>query len=217
MSTKVQISIPCLDMVPVEFALSLAALVATNTIDRRRDKRPVDISIAHCQGSLVMDSRNTLVEKALSNGASHVFFLDSDVVVPPNCLNILIGHHKHIVGATYVKRYPPHEILGNALPGGVPLGNLHPMATLPFGCVLIKCEVFERLPRPWFKYLQGDTPFNTQSEDTYFCNRAREAGHTIYLDRMLSQSVGHVGTKVFRPVDTQTLPLVTTTSNPLRR
>lgn len=200
---KVHLAIPSLDMVPVQFALSLAAMMQTIAQDRRT-RKDIAVSIGHQQGSLIMDARNTLVAQAQSVGASHIMFLDSDMTFPPSTLSVLASHHKPIVAASYVKRYPPHPILG------IPFGPYNPsilplaeMLTVPLGCSLIKLSVFDSLSRPYFEYIKRERAEDDISEDTFFCNSARIAGFKILVDVELTKSIGHVGTKVYTAKDTQ--------------
>lgn len=200
---KVHVAIPCLDMCPVSFALSLAAMLQTVAWDRKLRKE-IAVSLGSQQGSLIMDARNALVAQAQAVHASHILFLDSDMTFPPDTLSILASHHKPFVGASYVKRYGKHEILG--IPFGTYNPDLAPLAemlTLPLGVALIKLSVFDSLPRPYFKYEQGPDPASSISEDTYLCNAVRAAGHRIYADVELTKRIGHVGMKTFTVQDTQ--------------
>lgn len=194
---KVLIAIPSFDFVSADFAMSLAAVLSRRAYDRKF-RRDVDVALANCKGSLIHHARNVLMQEALDANATHIFYLDSDMVVPPDTLDRLISHHVPIVGADYVRRVEPHNLNGTPVPGAGMKNGLVPMLTLPFGCILISLKVLETLPRPWFKYDEGTDDASTQSEDTYFCNIARRAGHTIWNDVSLTKEVGHVGTKVFR-------------------
>jgi hypothetical protein len=197
----VLIAVPSLDHCPTDFAMSLAALMQHRPHSVRLGKRtPVEVALMNCKGSLIMHSRNILMKAALDAAATHIFFLDSDMVVPPNTLDRLIHHHVPIVGADYVRRVPPHTLIANPDASHTHRTSaLWPMLTLPFGCVLIDLKVVVDMPRPWFKYLEGESEATTQSEDTYFCNAARRLGHTIWCDVQLTREVGHIGIKVFRP------------------
>ena len=199
----VLVAVPCLDMVPADFAFSLCALL------HHHGQRPKPkVQLAHRKGSLIMVARNDLVAAALALPATHILFLDSDMVFPPDTLDQLLAHHVPIVGATYPKRYPPHKLMGTyPASKGLPAltrGPLVAMDYLPMGCMLIKCSVFERWGKPYFNYLQGDdTAANpTRSEDVLFCNIARSAGNTIWLDTNLTNQIGHIGMQIFRPKDT---------------
>lgn len=47
--------------------------------------------------------------------------------------------------------------------------------------MLVKREVFEAIPAPWFQLGQAGNP-EEPNEDVYFCRRAREAGYKILVD-----------------------------------
>ncbi|GAI93114.1 unnamed protein product, partial [marine sediment metagenome] len=51
------------------------------------------------------------------------------------------------------------------------------------GFLLVKREVFEKLPYPWFSFEKG-------GEDLYFCDKARENGFEIWAD--MSVLLGHL-------------------------
>lgn len=196
---KVVIAVPTLDMVSADFAFSLAGMLGKRAYDRKLS-REVPVALIHQTGSIIMEARNALVAQAQALGASHILFLDSDMVFPPDTLDRLVGHHVPIVCATYVKRTGEHEMLGQRstvtayVPGS---RSLVMMDTIPLGCALISMKVFEILPRPYFAYLT--TAEGTQSEDTFFSLTARRAGFTIWMDPNLTADIGHVGTKVYRP------------------
>lgn len=195
---KVLIAIPSLDLVSADFAMSLAALLSRRAYDKKL-QREVGVALSNCKGSIIPHSRNLLMKDAIENGATHIFYLDSDMVVPPDTLDRLISHRVPIVGADYVRRVDPHPLNGTPVPGaGLSIKGLQPMLTLPFGCILISLKVLENMEQPWFRYIEGEDHSKSISEDTYFCNAARRLGHTIWLDPKLTKEVGHVGTKVFR-------------------
>lgn len=190
-------------MVSTDFAMSLAALMSTPQKDQLG--RPIKVSLACCKGSLVMHARNMLTQQAVDAFASHILFLDSDMVFPAHTLTRLAKHGQQIVGADYCNRVEPHGLngkptsLGPASRAYTEPNGLVSMYTMPFGCILIKLSALDGMERPWFKYLEGEGVHDTQSEDVYFCNAARRLGHTICCDPLLTREIGHVGTKVFRP------------------
>jgi len=200
---KVLVAIPALDTCATDFAMSLAALMSRKAYEKRLGKtRDVDLALACCKGSLIMHSRNKLMQQALDCGASHILFLDSDMTFPPDVLDRLIAHRVGIVGADYVNRVAPHALNGtqDMATRVAPLTSrgLLPMLTLPFGCILIDLKTLVGMSRPWFKYLEGEGDHDTQSEDTFYCNSARRLGHTIWCDAALTREVGHIGQEVFR-------------------
>ncbi len=115
----------------------------------------VQLAIINLEGSMIAKQRNDLVELARQTPISHILFVDTDMVFPPDALMRLLKHDKDIVGATYNKRVPPYETLGK-LKGDKPSeaelsqGGLREAEQLPGGMLLIKASVFERLKWPWF-------------------------------------------------------------------
>ena len=188
---KVAICIPSGDMVHADFALSLAGLVNSTP--------PMETPVISAKSSIVAQARNNAVEMAQEFGADFIFFLDSDMVFPRDTLAQLLAHGREIVGATYVKRTPPHELLGAHLnPGGPPdPSGLLEMRHLPTGCLLIHKSVFDRLTRPYFRFLFDEESGHIIGEDYNFCDRAREAGFQVWCDPKLSFEIGHIGSQAF--------------------
>ncbi len=196
---KVLIAVPALDHVATDFCMSLTALVMKAAYDKKLS-REVKLALHCCKSTIIPHARNLLVDAALECGATHIFFLDSDMCIPPDTLDRLIAHHVPIVGADYVKRVPPHPLCGNPMDLSPPKpSGLKEMRSMPFGCILINMKVFATMERPYFSYHEGATEADTLSEDTGWCNEARRLGHTILCDIPLSKEVGHIGTSVFRP------------------
>ncbi len=200
---KVCIAVPTLDMVSAEFAFSLAALLGKRAYDKKLS-RDVPVALIHQTGSIIMEARNALVAQARAANASHILFLDSDMVFPPDTLDRLLAHRVDIVCATYVRRTGTHELLGQTAGMGQNSKGLIEYNHIPLGCCLIRLSVFDIVPRPWFAYLS--TPEGTQSEDIYFSLAARRAGHTIWCDPKLTSEVGHIGTAIYRPSHTTQPP-----------
>ena len=55
-----------------------------------------------------------------------------------------------------------------------------------FGCVLVHRSVFEVMPRPWFRFVEGQC-----SEDFYFFVEAKEKGFELWIEPTLK--LGHIG------------------------
>lgn len=190
---KILIAIPALDFVPTEFALSLATLMTQEIKDSVG--RRVPLALWSQKGSIIMDARNAAVDYAQDVGASHLFFLDSDMQIPPSTLQRLVSAQKSVVGASYVRRSPPHALLGTAKSSAPIRDGLCEMLNLPLGCCLINMTVFEKLPRPYFRYVTAEG--GSISEDTWFCMQCAEQGVQLWQHTGLTAEVGHVGSKVY--------------------
>ncbi|MBV9834245.1 MAG: hypothetical protein JO055_07570 [Alphaproteobacteria bacterium] len=187
--THVAICIPSGEMVHAEFALSLAAIVGSTRVAK--------ISLWNQRSAVLPESRNRLVRDALKAKATHLLWLDSDMVVPPFALDRLLAHREPIVGATYAKRAPPHEIVGRAPldQSDVPAG-LTAMHYMGFGCVLIDASVFVAVPGPWFDLdLRAEPQVH---EDRWFFREAIACGYRVLCDDWLTTQLGHIGSTVHR-------------------
>ena len=170
-------------------------------------------------------SRDKAVQMAIQSGAKWLFFLDSDVIVPPDTLERLIAWNKDVVGGLYVRRHnPPFNEMLRFNPNGPGLkpimdgefadGDLIECDAIATGCMLIKTEVFERL-RPFQITIDGQ-PARPQfflwteyrlpggsSEDFSFCIRARQQGIQIFCDTSIKCK--HAGPIKFIPSGNNTI------------
>lgn len=211
--TKVAICIPSGDMVHADFAMSLASLVHhCGPIKQHGETlEPIDVIIINVKDSLVANGRNKLAEEALKLDVDYLFFADSDIVLHPMAIRHLLAHEKAIVGATYVQRNPPHLLLGKAVDGRplaqtlqeepIKPAELMEVGGLPFGCVLVKSEVFLEIEHEtgelWFQtpsfFHQEAKRWMLEGEDYFFCRKARNAEYSVWLDWPLSFALRHIG------------------------
>ena len=171
--------------------------------------------------TLIDTGRNILVEQFLARKrATHLLFLDTDIVCAPNACRKLLSHDKEIISGLYFQRgsvqFPliysyqgPRRIKGKVYPAFTPLlapvydylskKRLPPVgityATIEgndglikidgagAGFLLVKREVFEKIPYPWFSFEKG-------GEDLYFCEKASKNGFEIWAD--MSILLGHL-------------------------
>ena len=148
-------------------------------------------------------SRNTLVRSAQENKAAFIFFLDADVLPPPDIVGRLMSWKVPIVSGVYwsKKGYPA---VWDQHPSGqgftpvksLPTKGLVEVAGIPMGCALIDMRTFSCIPDPWFHWGLRDPrkegEGEGQSEDLEFCKKASEHGFKIYVDpqmRCLHESV----------------------------
>lgn len=158
---------------------------------------PVDLRyIGSC---LIYEAREQAVEFMTENGHDWIFFLDSDMVPDADVIEKLLARNVPIASAMAFKRtqpyqpcfYPSIKFNGKEAEVEIPKTweqGLFEVDGVGMACCLIRREVFENTPRPWF------FPIPVLAEDLGFCMRAREAGYPAYIDTTLC--VGHVGTEV---------------------
>lgn len=187
---KVLIAVPCMDQVPAQFAQCLATL-------GKVDKTIVAFQI----GSLVYTSRNDLAQIAIKQGCDYIFWLDSDMMFPPDALTRMFKSLEHgdIVSGLYFRRVAPFTpVIYDKLdiddtgchytePKEIPDG-IFEVAGCGFGCVLMPTDIMIDVIE---KYGSPFTPINGIGEDLSFCWRARQLGFKIVCDPDIP--LGHVG------------------------
>ncbi len=144
-------------------------------------------------------ARNLLVEGALEAGVEYIFFLDSDMVVPPDTLSTLIGNQQDIVTGMYRERRPPFSWAVGQHRDGRNLWLQETPRTLfkvdfcGAGVLLVRSNVFREIKHPWFRWItqERDNRRWDSGEDVFFCEKAREQGFEIYADpRVLCEHIG---------------------------
>lgn len=115
--------------------------------------------------------------------ATHVLFIDDDMIVPPDGLLRLLAHNEPLVGGLYFGRQPPHLPIayryvedGQWIPVTKYGRGLQEVDAIGFGFMLVAVEVLRKMERPWFEFS------DKMGEDMYFCEQAKKLGYTILLD-----------------------------------
>lgn len=136
-------------------------------------------------------AENQLVRELLATPeATHLFLTESDMVLPKDVLPRLLALDQPIAAGLYFLRG------GRGAPclymkGVTPADNPYPHAPVnvfptdrPFrndcpglGCALIRRDVFETVPFPWF-----DLKESHYGSDMYFYTKVRDAGIEVWVD-----------------------------------
>lgn len=193
---KVLIAVPCMNQVPAEFADSLARLTAHGLKDHR-------IGQIFKIGSLIYTARDEIAKEAVRTEADYVMWFDSDMIFPPNTLELLMKHMDNpevdIVSGLYFRRVQPYTpvlfdrldiedgVVGWSDFTEIP-GHIFEVGGCGFGCVLMPTDIFIDVQA---KYGQMFTPINGVGEDLSFCWRARQLGFRVWCDPTIP--LGHVG------------------------
>ena len=189
---KLSICIPARDQVYTGFAKSLANFTSRLTQDN------IDFTLHIVCGSVISQSRIDLANEALSNGCTHILWLDSDIHFPSNVFQKLISHKKDIVAAQYSTRYSPYQTVAFTNPDDISerlkaRDGLHKVWAVGMGCMLTSAEVYNQLPKPWFTHEYNKNLDKFSGEDIYFCNQAMHHGIEVYIDTDIK--LAHYGTK----------------------
>ena len=149
-------------------------------------RQNINIDIIRANSGTIEKMRNSIVNGAVESKCTHLLFLDSDMIFPPDVIPRLLAHELNIVGALTFKRYPPFNPImmeGEELklkyiwPYEEGLVRVDATGT---GCLLINMDVFKKIKKPYFK--QRSVNGMPIGEDVGFCYKAGNAGFDIFVD-----------------------------------
>lgn len=136
------------------------------------------------------EGQHKIVDFALNGAtkATHILFLDYDVMPDRDTLEKLLSHDKDIVSGCYplckndtIKWCLSKEEPFTPMPFEEIPDTLFEANYISNGCMLVKTEVFEKLKMPyWEPYLDG--PIKSLGSDLHFFKKAREAGYKLWVD-----------------------------------
>ena len=149
-------------------------------------------------GREVGDARNHIVESAINANVEYLFFLDDDVLPPPNIFVKMLSYHKDIVSALYcTKSKPAYPLVFTESGAGCytdwELGEIVKVWGCGLGATLIDMKVFteDKIEKPYFKSTKLEAVkdpqtlewfYKTGTEDLYFYDKVEKAGYDVYVD-----------------------------------
>lgn len=151
----------------------------------------------------IVSNRTWLVRYALEANATHLLFVDSDMLFPSDTIPRLLAHKKEIIGVKYKKREFPIKWLYEGL-GDESETDLFRVKHVGTGLMLIDLSIFENLGKPknegerptaWFSFGRDSQGALAMGEDVWFCNVARDAGYDVWVDPTLQ--IGHIGEYIY--------------------
>lgn len=186
-AVNVVIGIPSFGMVSVYFMQARSSQqfpLVSSTIDKIVLNKPI------------AEARNEIVQYALDQGASYIYWLDDDVIAPSDAFMKLYRHQKDIVNGVYwSKSNPPMPLLFRGHLNGPywnwHVGDLIEIDAAGNGLTLVKTDVYRKISEtvggPWYSTEYSSFPGVTQSgfnntEDLYFYWKAKKAGFKIWAD-----------------------------------
>lgn len=182
-------------------------------------KHGIDTDRKFKKSALVQHNRNLLIDEVLRlhKDATHILFVDDDMVYPEDTIQKLLRAGKDICICQGFHKFEPYTPLTTVLsPDGVLVpvhlnpesdGRILPVSSGGGGTMLIRKEVFEKVPFPWFQVqyekfenvpeqlrpLVKETCIRDHiliGEDVWFFAQAQAAGYTVYCHFGLA--IGHI-------------------------
>ncbi len=160
---------------------------------------PFQLEIFQSKRLVVHYAREKIAERIVEEGFDYIWWLDDDMVFPPDTLTRLLAHQKPFVSAlAYQRKEPYHTCLfswtdiPNVKEGGsfqslngIERTGLRRIDASGSACVLVSTEIFKKL--------KDDRPFfdnKVFGEDMAFCRKASKY-FPLYGDTDLI--IGHIG------------------------
>lgn len=166
----------------------------------------VELDFTYSFGYTISQVRNLIAHRA--EPYDYLFSVDSDIVLPQDCLVKMLAHDVDLVSGVYIQRRPDAFIpeIYEEHPNGSILNvgmhdlngpELKEIAGCGFGCVLVKSELIRKMGYPHFVYKEALDHHNTVSEDVYFCMKAKSVGARLWVDPTIRCQ--HIGQAIFFP------------------
>ena len=167
------------------------------------DKAAHDVEFDAVRGYDCATARNAIAQMAIDHKTDFVMMVDSDMVVPKDALlnmledpvDVCLGYcprrSDHSLTSIF-RLYRKNGKTNTSFSEPYPVSELRDSSDKRIqvigggtAIVLIKTDVFRRLPRPWFDWV-NDKDGTMVSEDLYFCNRLKNARIPIFVDTRVS-------------------------------
>ena len=196
-----------MDTVPVEFFIGFEAL-----------QKPENTMLMVSRSSLVYNARNWLYDQARKGGYDTIFWLDSDVVPPPDTIErlsrLMEEKSLHMVSGLYFSRKEPlFPVIAKNLQwwqdkDGKVTHNVEVYKYYPkdqpfdidgcgLGCCMMKTIMIDEVMKNF--QMNPFDPLPYMGEDYSFCLKAKELGYQIWCDPRVK--CGHVGVHVYNEED----------------
>ena len=144
------------------------------------------------RGYNTAENRNHIATRAITNKCSHLFLIDDDMIYEPDTIDKLIESEKDIVGGLYYTKYEKQEYV---IESDEIKDKTFICKAIGGGLLMIKTEVLMKIPQPHFGYLWYSNGMVKESNDWYFCRKARESGYKIWCNPDIKAK--HIGLKEF--------------------
>lgn len=200
--------------------IKIAVAIVTNRLIKPKTLLSIMMMLAHTkyevvpivatEGYTTAEGRTYCVIQAKKNDCTHILFIDDDMIFPEDTIEQLLSANVEIVGVPSNSRTLPLSTTVALLDenGGYKNPDKYPdfemqipyevfkCYSIGMGVALIDMEVFNKIDRPWFKFVVNEELGKIMiGEDAWLCKKAREKGIDIWCDGTFE--VGHIGDYIY--------------------
>lgn len=136
-------------------------------------------------------ARNNIGKIAEANNYDYVLMVDSDTIVPPNVLDLMLDPAVDVCLGVCPRKNTKDGKTAIVKLNSTAYHDNYYYSDLPnertkikgggFACALIKSSIFTKLDYPWFQYVTNND-YSTLSEDYYFCQNCAMFDVDIWLE-----------------------------------
>lgn len=152
--------------------------------------------------SIVSLGRQQAIEKALKNGATHIFMVDDDMQFPPDILDVYFSRKVPVIAANCLRKNQ-EKMEGTAIAlDGKPhipsmLGDAEQVERVGAAIMLANVNALRHIPAPLFYNPWVENLGIELGEDYYWCNKLKEYGVPVHVDNLISRASAHQGEFAF--------------------
>lgn len=171
------------------------------------------VDLSNPRGSDLVSVRTLGAMQAIESGATHILWIDSDMIVPDDAALKLLEHNLPIVAVNYVmkrKEMLPVTSIDGVRISSIGKSGLEKVDGTGMGFMMTNVDIYHKMRFPWFGHRwfpnelvspigvpKDIEEWPSSFEDAYFCDRARQSEIDIYIDHDLSLKTGHYGGCVY--------------------
>lgn len=157
-----------------------------------------DVGLYMAHGRPIPECFNEPLERALDDGCNWIWFVEEDMLIPPDTLKKFLFLDQPVVTTDYADRRTELPLIMR--------DNVEEVVFSGMGCMLVKREVFEKMEKPYLRQMvfwrreepNGDVFWDPQpqikcesygQQDIYLCWAIKKAGYRIHE---VKTKIGHM-------------------------
>ncbi len=153
--------------------------------------------------SVLSYGRQSMIDRAIKEGFTHILFLDDDMVFADNMVDHLMSHDLNVVAVNGCKKNPLElNYCALGLDGKYiesrDKTDVVEASKVGLAVMLLNLNALKDIPKPYFEVLWNEETQSYQDQDYYFCKKLREHGIKLWIDNNVSNATGHVGDYIYR-------------------